>query len=276
MIPIQATLFSVGSLGFGVWAFLHGFRSLRTWRVIRDTPTARVRSMAMGMVELNGTVEPRSDTVAPFTGKSCVFWEVEISTLSGRSRGGRTNWHVVHRNRSGNPFYLRDETGVALVYPQGADVKVGFGAEETTHGLGVPEMYMQYMEQQGLGMRRMWAIGAMRFRERALEPGVRLYVLGRAHPKAMARDVSFDDIEMQATGTDGWRAKRVREVDPDVRGVIRSGQKGEPYLMSQTSEAGMTLEYGVRAFGGLIGGPLLACFGLWCLLELARAGSFFR
>ena len=228
----------------------------------------------MGMVELNGTVEQRSDTVAPFTGKPCVFWEVEISTLSGRSRG-RDSWNVVHRNRSGNPFFLRDETGVAMVYPQGADVKVSFGAEESTCGLGVPEMYMQYMEKQGLGMRRMWAIGAMRFRERTLEQGLRVYVLGRAHPKAMARDVSFDDIAVEATGTDGWHARAVSHVDSEVRGVIRRGEQGEPYLVSQTSEAGMTLEYGIRAFGGLIGGPLLASFGLWCVLELARTGQLF-
>jgi hypothetical protein len=36
------------------------------------------------------------------------------------------------------------------------------------------------------------------------------------------------------------------------------------------------LEYGVRAFGGLLGGPPLALFGLWCVLELARTGQLFR
>jgi hypothetical protein len=275
MMHAQGWLFGGFAMAGGTWLFFHGFQSLRTWRVIRDTPTARVRSMAMGMVELNGSVEPRSDLAAPFTGKPCVYWEVEISTRSGR-RQGADSWTVVHSNRSGNPFFLRDETGVAMVYPQGADVKTPFGAEESTLGLGVPDLYMQYMEEQGLGMRRLWAIGAMRFRERVLEQGHRVFVLGRAHPKAMARDVSFDEVELAATGTDGMRASRVRELDSEVRGVIRRGQNGEPFLVSQTSEAGMVLEYGVRAFGGLLGGPPLALFGLWCVLELARTGQLFR
>ena len=35
----------------------------------------------------------------------------------------------------------------------------------------------------------------------------------------------------------------------------------------------MTTEYGFKAFGGLVGGPLLATFGLWCLVEMAKNGA---
>lgn len=272
----RAMLLSVFCTLGGTWAFVQGFGALRTWRVLRDTPTARVRSMAMGMVELNGQVESRSDLVSPFSGRTCVWWEIEISTMSGRSRGN-SNWSVVHKKASGQPFYLRDETGVAMVYPQGANVKVNFATEETTHGLGVPELYMQYMEQQGLGLRRMWALGAMRFRERVLEAPQRVFVLGRAFPRAMTREVSFADIEVAVTGTDGGRhesATRQSERDEDVRGVIRQGGSGEPFLIGQRSESELVLEYAVRGFGGLILGPALACFGLWCALELARSGGW--
>ncbi len=272
----RGMLLSIACSVGGTWAFVQGFRALRTWRVLRDTPTARVRSMAMGMVELCGQVETRSDLFSPFSGRNCVWWEVEISTLSGRSRG-RQGWSVVHRKASGQPFYLRDETGVALVYPQGANVKVNFSTEETTHGLGVPDLYMQYMEQQGLGLRRMWALGAMRFRERVIEAPVRVFVLGRAFPRAMTREVSFSDIEVAVTGTDGGRRERATrqgERDEDVRGVLRQGGNGEPFLIGQRSESELQLEYAVRGFGGLILGPLLALFGLWCALELARTGGW--
>ncbi|MBI5169939.1 MAG: hypothetical protein HZA61_10655 [Candidatus Eisenbacteria bacterium] len=274
----RGMLLSIACTLGGTWAFVTGFRALRTWRVLLDTPTARVRSMAMGMVELCGQVETRSDLRSPFSGRECVWWEVEISTLSGRSRG-RQGWSVVHRKTSGQPFYLRDETGVALVYPHGANVKVNFTAEEMTHGLGVPEPYMEYMEQQGLGLRRMWALGAMRFRERVLEAPSRVFVLGRAFPRAMTREVSFSDIELAVTGTDGGArtsvgATRQGERDEDVRGVIRQGSGGETFLIGQRSEAELQLEYGVRAFGGLIAGPLLTLFGLWCALELARTGGW--
>lgn len=264
----------------GTWAFVQGFRALRTWRLLRDTPTARVRSMAMGFVELSGQVEPRSDLAAPFSGRRCVWWEVEISTRSGRRRG-RDSWSVVHRKSSGRPFYLRDETGVALVYPEGANVKINFATEETTHGFGVPDLYMQHMEEQNLGMRRMWALGAMRFRERTLEAPARVFVLGRAHPKPMARDVSFDDLELAATGTEarrpapGFAADGALEArDAEVRGVIRRGASDEPFLVGQRSEAELVLEFGLRAFGGLLLGPPLAVFGVWCALQVARSSLF--
>ncbi|MFN8587519.1 MAG: GIDE domain-containing protein [Candidatus Eisenbacteria bacterium] len=281
MFELRDAALALFSTVGGTLAFVSGFGALRTWRLLRDTPTARVRSMAMGFVELSGQVEPRSELAAPFSGRRCVWWEVEISTLSGRSRG-RTSWHVVHRRGSGHPFYLRDETGVALVYPEGANVKLNFTTEESTHGLGVPDPYMQYMEEQNLGMRRVWALGSMRFRERTLEAPQRVFVLGRAHPRPMTRDVSFDDLELAATGTDAPRAVAARvsrepagpfsERDAEVKGVIRRGGVSEPFLIGQRSEAELVLEYGVRAFGGLLLGPPLAVFGLWCALEVLRAG----
>lgn len=277
--PRELLLAGLCTIG-GTWAFFHGFGALRTWRLLRDTPTARVRSMAMGFVELCGQVEPRSELAAPFSGRRCVWWEVEISTRSGRSKG-RDSWNVVHRRQSGRPFYLRDETGVAMVYPEGANVKLNFATEETTHGLGVPDLYMQYMEEQNLGMRRLWALGAMRFRERVLEPPARVFVLGRAHPKPMTREVSFDDLELAATGTEGHRPSHgiaaegeLAARDAEVRGVIRRGSPGEPFLVGQRSEAELVLEYGVRAFGGLLLGPPLAVFGVWCALEVVRSGMF--
>src|SRR5690242_944442 len=117
----------VGSLALlaGPPMFVHGFRDFRIRQLIQNTPASRIRSMSMWLVEVNGTVEPRSTVTAPFSGRSCVFWQVEIATQSRRGV-----WNTVHRNSSGNPFYLRDGSGVALVYPQGAMVKLRAGLEE--------------------------------------------------------------------------------------------------------------------------------------------------
>lgn len=261
----------------GLSAFIAGFRALRIYRAVRDTPTARIRSMAMGLVEVNGTVQPRSAQCAPFSGRECAFWEVDIATLGSRSRAGTESWHVVHRKSSGQPFFLSDDTGVALVYPQGASVRTNFGVEEKTGGLGVPDLYMQYMEQHGLALRGVWAIGPMRFRERVLEPGQRVYALGRAWPRAMSRSISFDDDELAATGTDGIRpVRQLRSLDAEVRGVIRGGTGGEPFVISQDAESTVQMEYAVKAFGGVLAGPALTLFGLWWLLELAKSGQLFR
>src|SRR2546423_1479861 len=81
--------------------FVHGFRDFRIRQLIQNTPTSRIRSMPMGLVEVTGAVEARSTVTAPFSGRSCVFWEVEIAT---RTRRGA--WTTVHHNASGHPFYV--------------------------------------------------------------------------------------------------------------------------------------------------------------------------
>ena len=43
-----------------------------------------------------------------------------------------------------------------------------------------------------------------------------------------------------------------------------------------TFKKSMTFEYGLKAWAGLVGGPLMSLFGVWCLLELAKSGQLFR
>ena len=135
--------------------FVGGFRDLRLKRLIQNTPTSRIRSAAMGLVEVNGVVECRSTVAAPFSGRPCACWNVDIS-VQGK---GKNSWSVVHRATSGHPFFLRDETGVALVYPYGADCRVHFGVEEVCSGIALPECYASYMS--GLGAQRyLWRLRA--------------------------------------------------------------------------------------------------------------------
>ena len=277
-MSMTASLLASMAVVGGPLAFLGGFRSWRIQRLIQDTPTARIRSMAMGRVELNGHVECRSRQAGPFSGHECAYWEIDIATQSGR-RHGTDRWSVVHTACSGSPFYLRDDTGVALVYPQGAQVRTSWGVQEVTGGFGVPSPYSDYMEAKGLGMRHLWAMGPMRFRERLLETGTTIYVLGRAHPKAMSHALS-DENELEeslaATGTDAWSARRLSTVDHEVTGVVRKGEHDPAYLISPTSERLMSVEYGLKAWCGLLGGPAVTLFGLWCVLELMKSGGYFR
>ena len=220
-MSVGASLLSSLAVVTGPLLFFHGFRAWRIQRLIEDTPTARIRSMAMGLVELNGHVEHRSRLSAPFSGRECAYWEIDIATRAS-SRNGRQSWNTVHRAISGNPFYLRDATGVALVYPQGADVRTSFAVEETTHGLGVPPLYMEYMEAKGLGLRTLWSLGPMRFRERTLEQGAIVYALGRAQPKAMAQSLSDETVTDSAStctrSSPSIRRKgRTSETEPPMR-----------------------------------------------------------
>ena len=261
----------------GPGLFLSGFRDFRLKRLIENTPTSRIRSMAMGLAEVNGVIECRSLVTAPFSGRSCAAWNVDVSV-----QGRKNAWTVVHRATSGHPFFLRDETGVALVYPQGAAVHLNFAVEETCGGLLLPEPYAGYLAT--LGPRRLlWRFGVLRFRERILEAGARVYVMGSATPPPHSVTVSMGeemvaalDDSMQATGTDEWRARRVRSIDTEVAAVIRRGENNRTFVISQDPERSLTLGLGIKAALKLTGGPLATLFGLGYWLLAFQSGAILR
>lgn len=255
--------------GVGPWLYWRGFRTLRTRRLIANTPTARIRSMAMGLVEINGEVEPRSTVSAPFSGKACVYWEVDISA---RSRHG---WSVVHRNHSGSPFFIRDDTGVALVYPQGSECRVRHGSEEECQGLMLPPCYAEYMNDHASALSQLSRLGTLRFRERLLEAGQRVYVLGTAMPRSQAYVVAGGE-EMQATGTEDATAARRHALDHDLVAIVRRGVNESTFIISQDSEKGLMVELSMHATLQLVGGPALSLFGLcyWVMVLSSGRGPW--
>ena len=263
-LPFWATL----ALAAGPVLFWRGFRDLRMQRLIQNTPTARIRSMPMGLVEINGEASPRSELTAPFSGRPCACWQVDIAT---RSRNG---WRVVHRNASGSPFFLRDGTGVALVYPRDATVRLNFQVEEECLGISLPDVYAKYLHEQRPAGSALWRLGSLRFRERLLEAGQRVYVLGTATPRPQSVAISMDD-ELEATGTDDRRAHRLQRLDRETQAVIRRGENERTYIISQQSERELTMQLGLRATAQLIGGPALTLFGLAYWLHALSTGRWF-
>jgi hypothetical protein len=261
---LDFALWSTLALGSGPLLFWKGFANFRLKRLMENTPTAKIRSMAMGLVEVNGAVRAKSTVTAPFSGQTCAYWEVDVST-----RGRRGSWHVVHRHRSGQPFYIEDDTGIALVYPEGSRCRVHLERSEEGIGISLPDCYASYMREHGL---LVWRLGVLRFRERVLEEGMRVYVLGTAAPKANAHVVSLD-AELAATGSDHWGDRWHRERQQQVAGVIRRGTHERTFLISQDSERTLHLTLGIQTLLMLVGGPLLTLFGLgWWLSTLS--GTF--
>lgn len=257
---IRLPIAAVAALVSGPVLFWRGFRHLRTCQLIENTPTARIRSVAMGLAEVRGRVRARSQGTAPFSGRPCAYWEVDVS-VRGRRRG---SWSVVHRNQSGNPFFLEDDTGAALVYPQGADCKVRFGTEEECFGLNLPPVYADYLRENPLGFASLGRLSMLRFRERTLEDGMEVYVLGTAMPRGRAVVVS--EGEALATGTDGPVDRR-RELDLETSAIVRRGENESTFIISQEPERDLVFGLKIKSGAMILGGPPLALFGLgyWLL-----------
>jgi hypothetical protein len=251
-LPVYATL----ALAAGPFFFIQSFRHLRLRRLIQNTPTAHIRSMAMGLVELKGKIVQRSEHSAPFSGRPCAYWEVDVAT-----RGRRNGWTIVHRNTSGSPFFIEDGTGLALVYPKGAECRVRHQVEENCMGISLPDCYARYLDEQHLAFSFVWRLSSLRFRERILEEGQEVYLLGSAEPRAHVVDISQEAIQ-QATGTDGLRTNRVRTLQQEAVAVVRRGKNDPVFVISQDSERELAFELGLKMWGFMLAGPALTLFGL--------------
>jgi hypothetical protein len=217
--------------------------------------------MAMGLVEIEGVAEPRSALVGPF--------RTAVHLLADRHRDAQParGWSIVQR--VGQPFYVRDDTGVALVYPHGAECKVAFGVEEECLGLALPEIYSDYMSQKHLAFASLWRLGQLRFRERLIEDGQPVFILGTAMPKPQVLDISEAAVALEATGTEAMRpgVTHTHTHASEVAALVRQGDNERVFIISQESERMLTLELGMRGWGYLLLGPALTLIGLayWLL-----------
>ena len=258
---------AAGLVAGPIW-FFHGFQNLRKKRLLENTPTAKIRSMAMGFVEVQGQVAGRSVLIAPFSGRACAHWEVDIST-----RAGRQGWRRVHHSASGQPFFLTDATGTALVYPQGAEFNTMFQVEEQCAGPVFPPGYEEYMRDHCGVASNLWRLGILRFRERILEDSQAVFVVGTAMPRSRALVIS-DGEAMEATGTDGRAALPPLTLDSKVAAVIRQGADEKTFIVSQQPQAAVELGLGLHALGGLLGGPAVTLFGLAYWLDRLAHGKW--
>jgi hypothetical protein len=105
----------------GISSFAYGMKFLRQRKLMQDIPTSKVRSMALGLVELNGKVEKLYDFVTPMSKTPCAYFlhviEVQVKDKNG------SHWQEISRFCSTMPFYLEDDTGRVLVNPEGIDLR---------------------------------------------------------------------------------------------------------------------------------------------------------
>ena len=105
----------------GLYWFFRGFRFLRRYQTLADTPRTPIRGAAMGFVEISGTARGNETVASPVTGTPCYFYKVKLDRWQQGSRGGG-KWIGFAADGDGVRFYLEDETGRILVDAQDAEI----------------------------------------------------------------------------------------------------------------------------------------------------------
>jgi len=179
-------LFGVLLLCAGLYMFYNSLKNLKLKRLIENVPTSKMRSVAMGLVELKGKIEV-SDKVLedPFDKKKCVFWRVHIEERVKRGKHGR--WITRHKAKGQVPFFISDDSGSVLIKLEGAnmdDVKRDSQYETALlFSDKLPLNVRNYCNKNRIRFRGLFGgKKRMRCRMTYLEPNDNIYVLGHARP----------------------------------------------------------------------------------------------
>jgi hypothetical protein len=111
-----------GAIGIamGIYLFFRGFYLLKRRRLILDTPFSKIRSAAMGMVEVSGLAVGPYTMIAPVTGRACYYYRTVA--WEWKREGKNNQWVKVAGECMHLPFFLDDNTGRVLIDPRGAEL----------------------------------------------------------------------------------------------------------------------------------------------------------
>jgi hypothetical protein len=161
----------------GIYLFLRGFRMLQHKRLIQNTPSSKIRSASIGLVEVSGMPKGQQIIRAGITGEPCYYYRARAWQKS--DSGTRGEWKQVADETVCVPFFVDDGTGWLLVYPQGAQLDVHRNFKEEYGGSFfasrelVPESVRNFLLRHGIPPTE-----TIRLEEQCILPGYPLFVFG--------------------------------------------------------------------------------------------------
>lgn len=285
----------------GIAVFGWGFGLWHRMRLIADTPTAKIRSMPMGRVELYGRVQEKAELLSPVTKHPCVYYRYQVEEEDPSDEDD--TWVTVDRGDSSAwGFYLNDDTGSVLVMPEGARIEIGLDFQAQVGGLSGwfsrrdPSFDPNPWVTPGLfGLGR-----KLRFREWRIHAGEFVYLLGvsqerpgiggeqrqrvldklralKADPEAMAHFDTDGDGHVSSAEWQVARRLTVREThrSPSEDRVVVAADPagGAPFLISDHGEDALVASYRWKCVLAVFGGIAVSVASFWFLLvELGVTG----
>ncbi|MEO8047737.1 MAG: GIDE domain-containing protein [Nitrospirota bacterium] len=184
-----------GTLG-GLWLLADGWGISRRKRLIESIPTSTIRSLALGLVEISGRVQPEEQVLSsPFSGSPCVFYSYAVEERIGS--GKHTRWETIAKGTSEQPFFVRDTTGRVLVVPFGAELILQEERIVRNDWLGaLPPTTVAGLQRLGITTERWLGNKTLRCRESFIPQGEQVYVLGTAHEQRDAGDLIENSVRL--------------------------------------------------------------------------------
>jgi len=170
------SILSMIAIAGGLYFFIAGFQLLARKRLLLATPTSRIRSAALGLVEVNGMATGPHTIPAPITGNPCFLYH----TTAWQQREGKKNdWEKVAEETLHLPFFLDDTTDKVLIEPLGADLDLHRDFREEydvslfSGSDDIPPRVSAFLYRYGIASKR-----GLRIEERSIKPEDALFITG--------------------------------------------------------------------------------------------------
>src|SRR5579863_8389927 len=220
----------------GVYLFYHGFRLLQRKRLIMDTPSSKIRSAAVGLVEVSGLATGPYTLKAPVTGVPCYYYRTMVWEWKQRDKG--SSWVNQADEGLHVPFYLDDGSARVLVDPQGAEMDIHCDfKEEFSHSLfssslEIPGSVAGFLMSHGVE-----TMAKVKIEEYCIKPKNALFIMGTL--------ASNPGIEVSATPVRTWHPAELPvsfgmgssmsfSESVTIGGYRGTGESPEPPLSSKT------------------------------------------
>ncbi len=257
-----------------LWSVLFSGRK----RVIEDTPTSKVRSVAMGFAELKGEARPKVMLTSPYSNFPCLYYRylVEVETYNGRHRSRRT----VKQGESGASFYLDDGTGKILVSPKGAEFRLK-NSSSTSDG---EELITEWCIMAGTQLYVAGTVGKARDSSSVELDQSAHYRQELARLKGMLSDVDLKPGEWAGPAAQETARVRIRKGIQDLEVKISTfdkaadaaqadeiavgkGEAESTFLISDMSEVELTQQMAYSSFIGIAASVCMIAYALWALTK---------
>jgi hypothetical protein len=286
-------------VGAGIWSFFKGFSKIIEKRNLESLPHSKIRSVALGPVEVQGLAVPLAVIKTPFSDLECVYYKVIIEKKV--SNGRSTYWETIAKGDSGEqPFALDDGTGQIHVAPLNAEMNLKMKNEYIHTALRstapAAAAALQYASMVDGGLTTLLGFSKeLRFQEWFIAHRELVFVTGVAtstaedpaavkHERVNQRLIALKHNPVQLmrydTNHDGtvsieeWDravADTEREVSAELfalpvapaKPLVITGGGGKYFVICTEDEKQFLTSLGWQGFAMILTGPLLACVGVW-------------
>jgi hypothetical protein len=259
--------------GCGLIALVSGLRALSTLERLRAVPLAKVRSMALGPVELGGQVLGSAPFPSPHSGLMCAWlrWVIEERRLDNK---GQQSWVTVeHGEMTQLPFHLDDGTGKVLVQPAGAEVEV----DAVVTAIGSGRRAREWIILQagtvfiyGMAQRRVHGDERRAALQEALRASKHDASLRASVGLPAEGELSMEEWDRLRESVQRSFNSQVVEEDNRPDEVYVGPAPSVPLLISQLSRQSQLRRLRLRLWGGVVGGGSLLLVALLAALRVIR------